>query len=122
MVHLGGSPANGSKGAAADFVDMYTDWCGWCKRMDKTTFSDASVAEFVANNYYAVKMNAESSDQLLFKGQLVTPRQLTQAFGVTGFPTIVLMDQNLGNVQPVPGYRDAKGFTDLLKKYQELVN
>ena len=46
------------------FVDVYTNWCGWCKRMDRDTFQDAKVAEFVNENFYAVKLNAESQDKM----------------------------------------------------------
>ena len=40
-------------------IDVYTDWCGWCKVMDRETFSKPAIAEFVNKNYYAVKLNAE---------------------------------------------------------------
>jgi uncharacterized protein YyaL (SSP411 family) len=41
-------------------IDVYTDWCGWCKHMDKTTFKDVSVAASINKNLYAVKLDAES--------------------------------------------------------------
>ena len=51
------------------FIDVYTDWCGWCKRMDATTFQDASIAQYLNSNFYAVKLNAETSDSLRFMGK-----------------------------------------------------
>jgi thioredoxin-related protein len=51
------------------FIDVYTDWCGWCKRMDASTFQDASIAQYLNSNFYAVKLNAESSDSLRFMGK-----------------------------------------------------
>src|SRR5687768_17162922 len=47
-------------------IDLYTDWCGWCKVMDAQTFADKKVAEYVNKNFYAVKFNAEMRDSLLF--------------------------------------------------------
>ena len=40
-------------------VDVYTDWCGWCKKMDAETFSNAEIAKYVNEHFYAVKFNAE---------------------------------------------------------------
>lgn len=36
------------------FIDVYTDWCGWCKRMDATTFQDSIVAKYMGEKFYAV--------------------------------------------------------------------
>ena len=44
------------------FIDVYTDWCGWCKKMDATTFSDPEVVEILQNKFYHVKFNAEQRD------------------------------------------------------------
>src|SRR4249919_2233805 len=38
------------------WIDVYTDWCGWCKRMDKTTFSDPNVIRYMNKHFYAVKL------------------------------------------------------------------
>ena len=49
-------------------IDVYTDWCGWCKKMDKETFSHPIVAEYLNKHYYPVKFNAESFDSIVFEG------------------------------------------------------
>ena len=49
-------------------VDVYTDWCGWCKKMDKDTFSNPVIAEIINEHYYAVKLNAEGKDEIIFNG------------------------------------------------------
>src|SRR5690606_19582574 len=71
------------------FVDVYTDWCGWCKRMDATTFADAAVIDYVNENYYAVKLNAESGDNISLKGINTTGAELARSFRVSSYPTIV---------------------------------
>lgn len=101
------------------FVDVYTDWCGWCKRMDATTFADAAVIDYVNENYYAVKLNAESGDNISLKGINTTGAELARSFRVSSYPTIVFIDETFHNVTPVPGYRKAKEFHDILKQFNE---
>lgn len=99
------------------FVDVYTDWCGWCKHMDSTTFVNASVAKYLNEHYYAVKFNAEQTQDVVIKDK-------TYHFKKTGsrghhelaaywlnnrlsYPTVVFLDENQQLIQPVPGYQDA---------------
>ena len=98
-------------------MDVYTDWCGWCKKMDKTTFSDEKVAEYVNKNFYAVKLKADSKDKVTFKGKEYSKGELAQAFRVTGYPTIVFFDQSFSKFQPVSGYRGAEDFLALLEQF-----
>lgn len=51
------------------FVDVYTDWCGWCKKMDKEVFTDKSVVNYMNQNYYCVKLNAEQKETIKYKGK-----------------------------------------------------
>jgi thioredoxin-related protein len=98
-------------------MDVYTDWCGWCKKMDKTTFADEEVAEYVNENFYAVKLKADSNDKVTFKGKTYSKGELAQAFRVTGYPTIVFFDQSFSKFQPVSGYRGADDFLALLEQF-----
>ena len=50
------------------FIDVYTDWCGWCKRMDATTFVDPEVVKVMNENFYAVKFDGEASREIEFRG------------------------------------------------------
>ena len=98
-------------------MDVYTDWCGWCKKMDKTTFANEEVAQYVNENFYAVKLKADSQDKVTFKGKEFAKGELAQAFRVTGYPTIVFFDESFSKFQPVSGYRGADDFLDLLRQF-----
>ena len=49
------------------FIDVYTDWCGWCKVMDKNTFSQNDIAKYLNDNFYSVKLDAEGEGDITFK-------------------------------------------------------
>ena len=48
-------------------MDVYTNWCGPCKLLDKNTFGNKDVADYINANYYAVKFNGEGDDVVVFK-------------------------------------------------------
>ena len=50
------------------FIDVYTDWCGWCKRMDKATFQRPEVATYMNEHFYNVKFNAEQKEDIEILG------------------------------------------------------
>lgn len=99
------------------FVDVYTDWCGWCKKMDRSTFADGSVVDYVNENYYAVKLNAESSKKIKFNGKDMTEAHLARSMRVSGYPTIVFIDEKFESIQPIPGYRTAAQFRKILQDF-----
>jgi thioredoxin-related protein len=92
------------------FIDVYTDWCGWCKKMDRDTFSDPEVAKFVNENFYAVKMDAEDQDKIVLAQDTTTQQMLARSMGVSGYPTIVYMKEDFKTIHVVPGYQKADAF------------
>ena len=50
-------------------VDLYTDWCGWCKRMDATTYKNKVIVDYINENYYAVKMDGEGRGDINYQGK-----------------------------------------------------
>ncbi len=96
------------------FIDVYTDWCGWCKKMDATTFKDPQVIEYMNRFFYAVKFNAEKVDTITYKGTLYTkkPDSKTNDLAIyflkekMSYPTTVYLNENADLIQPIPGYRD----------------
>lgn len=102
------------------FIDVYTDWCGWCKRQDATTFSDPKVVEYMNSHFLNVKLNAEQTEDIVIKGQtfkfVAQGRRGYHEFAATimngkmSYPTVVFLDAELHNLSPVPGYRPAHEF------------
>ena len=111
------------------FIDVYTDWCGWCKVMDKSTFNDPIVAEYLNDNYYPVKLNAEQREDIVFDGQTFKyvgegksgVHELAYALtqGKLSYPTVVFLDENQQLLQPLPGYRKAKELDPILRYFVE---
>ncbi|KXX68763.1 thioredoxin [Flammeovirga sp. SJP92] len=115
-------------------IDVYTDWCGWCKKMDRSTFSDPSIVKYVNENYYAVKLNAESRKAIQFQGSTYNFAQqgrrgyhelaATLLDGKMSFPTTVFIivdkkEQLLSQPFPVPGFQDKKTMHLILSFIEE---
>ncbi len=104
-------------------MDVYTDWCGWCKVMDKKTFSNPAVIRYVNENFYAVKLNAEAPGSVRFMGKMYEGASGANALaselmkGRMSYPTTVIMEESFGNPQPVPGYLDVPTFETILKYF-----
>jgi len=96
-------------------VDVYTDWCGWCKKMDKETFTDKEVISYVNQNFYAVKLNAEDGKRKFdFRGKEYSEQEMASAMRVRSYPNFVIMDAAMENITQLPGYREADPFVEAL--------
>ena len=107
------------------FVDVYTDWCGWCKVMDKKTFSNPDVIKYINKNFYAVKLNAEQKEPIRFNGSMFNFENGANQFAVNllqgrlSYPTSVVMEENFQNPQPIPGYLDVPTIEMVLKYFSD---
>ncbi len=111
------------------FIDVYTDWCGWCKKMDQTTFINEDVVNYMNENFYAVKFNAEQTETVNFKGYTFInekpmgtkkgTHQLAAALlqGKLSYPSYVFMNENCQVVTVVPGYSEAEDMLLIMKYF-----
>lgn len=108
------------------FIDVYTDWCGWCKVMDKNTFTDAEIAKVLNEKFYPVKFDAEQTADVVFRGNTFKfipsgnkgTHQLAMALlnNQLSYPNFVFLDEDFRIVPifqgstSVPGYRKPDEF------------
>ncbi len=113
------------------FIEVYTNWCGWCKRMEKTTFEDPIIARYINTNFYAIKFDAESKKPIEFQGKTFNystagrrgRHELATMFmqdnEKVGYPTLVFMDEDMNIIQAVPGYRSREEFEVIITYFAE---
>ncbi len=112
--------AENAKNPKMILVDVYTDWCGWCKKMDKETFTDPKVIEYINSKFYAVKMNAEDTKRTFeFMGKTYNEAQMAAAMRVNSYPNFVIIEPKLQNIAQMPGYRQPTEFLDGLNELLE---
>ena len=111
------------------FMDVYTDWCGPCKMLDKNTFNNKAFVDYVTANYYAVKFNAEGNSEVNYKGKKYTnpdfnagrrgrnsPHEFGYFLKIQGYPTMVVINAKGEIANNIVGYRTAEELLPELKK------
>lgn len=93
-----------------------SDWCGWCKKMVQEVFKSPEFAQEVGNDFIFVDVDFPMNQQLAAN---ITQQnaQLKQQYGVTGYPTLIILDSNQNFVAET-GYRPGggKAYADYLKQ------
>ena len=106
---LGGATSQAKQEGKAMMVDVYTDWCAWCKRLDDDVYTDGKViAE--SKNFIPLKLNPEKSTE---------GADFAKKYGVNGYPTILFVDGEGTLISKVVGYRDATSFLVSMEKTVE---
>lgn len=110
------------------FIDVYTEWCGWCKHMMKTTFAHKGIAGYMNQNFINVRFDAETFDTISFQNKTYTnpgvgtkPKHDLANFLLNGrfsFPTIVYMGRD-NKFYPIPGYQKVSEIEPFLVYFAE---
>jgi thioredoxin-related protein len=106
------------------FFDVYTDWCGWCKRMDATTFKDPQVVALLNEKFHPVKFDGERKDTFTFREHqfkyVASGRrgynELTGALlnGQLSYPSFVALNEEFERITIIKGYQQTKEFVVML--------
>lgn len=89
------------------FVNVYADWCGYCRKMEQTTFRDAAVVAKLNSQFVLAKLNGESSKKLLLGKATMTESEWAMRQGVQGFPALIVLDAKGRTVVHYPGFLDS---------------
>lgn len=111
--------AEARQGGKKILVDVYADWCGWCKKMDREVYSHAAVRAYLDQHFEVVKLNAESQAVVNFQGHQYTKTDLANAFRVTGYPAVAFLDEQSRYITLLPGFMPADKFLVVLRYIAE---
>lgn len=112
------------------FIDVYTEWCGYCKKMDKETFSNPVIAHYLNTNFYPVKFDAEQKETIEFKGQTYintnpdrkrNSHELAQAFlqGKMSYPSYAFLNEESILITVIPGFIPTANFEPIIHYFGE---
>lgn len=117
------------KKAKPIFMDVYTDWCGPCKMLDKNTFHDPKFVAYINENYFPVKFNGEGNFEMTYKDKKYanpgydanrkgrnSAHEFTMFLQVQGYPSMYVFDKTGEVKSPIVGYRTADQVIEELKK------
>ena len=95
-------------------IDIYTDWCGWCKKMDKETYTNSFIISYINKNFYAIKLDGEGKEDITFRDHTFKYQKngrrgfhelaATLMNGKLSYPSTVFLNKNEGLIQNIPGY------------------
>lgn len=110
-------------------VNVHTEWCSWCKKMDKNTFQDPDIASYINENFYNVYFDAQVKHDIVYQGKVYKfvktsrggyhelAKELLQ--GRLSFPTTVFIDEEAILIQPIKGYQKPETFEQIIHYFNE---
>jgi thioredoxin-related protein len=108
------------------FLDMYTVWCGWCKKLDSYTFVHPEIVKYVNDNFYSVKFDAETRDVIKYKGKDYINRNppgvkraghdlaIYLLKGSYSFPALIFLDENMDEIFNLNSFLPPRDFEALV--------
>lgn len=109
------------------FIEIYTDWCTYCKKMEKEVFPEPAIAQILNDDFYAVRFNAESNEEVSFNG-LNWQRSSSESFHSLALlfksanvafapPMLIFLSPELELEEQVNAYQSRKMLLKKLRKY-----
>ncbi len=102
-------------------VDLYTDNCGWCKKMDLSTFQNEFIAHYLNEKFYPIRFNAQQRKDVSFNDQIFKLDKsgyhelaIALSLGDLSMPTLVFLDEANQIIQPIPGYQNVDDLERIL--------
>lgn len=110
-------------------INVYKDWCAWCKQMEDVTFQNQDIVHFINDNFYAVKLNAEQEEDIEFKEKVYQFVQsgkrgyhelaVEMLRGRMSFPTTVFLNEKMDIIQPLSGYKTPEEFEQIVTYFAQ---
>jgi thioredoxin-related protein len=106
-------------------IDVYTDWCGWCKTMDAKTYSNEGIINYLNEKYILIRLNPETDGPITYHGNKINASDFARSLGVSGYPSTAFFESNARMITLLPGYVGPDEFLPILqyiaeKKYTEM--
>lgn len=95
-------------------VYFYTDWCSWCKKMDREVYSDKEIIKIMSQNFVSIRINTEAESKVAENGKEITERELAKLYQVSGVPAIWFLESDRKRIAPLPGYVPPQRFKIVL--------
>ena len=113
-------------------IDVYTDWCGYCKKMDLNTYANKTISDYINKNFYAVKLDGQEKKDIIFnnhtfkfqkqgrRGYHELPATLMD--GKLSYPTTIILSKDEKVIDKIPGYLDKKIMEKILVYFSKELN
>lgn len=113
-------------------VEVYTKWCKVCHKLDQLSLSKEHIAEYINENYYPVKFDAESKAPIYYMGNKYEFKNDGSSgyhafaykitHGKLNYPSLVFIDNDLRVIQSINGFQSPSKLIRILTYFADNYN